>query len=656
MSDLKLTLLGQPNLQQNGQPIELKSRKGWALLAYLILTPTPVSRETVATLFWPEHDPTAARRNLRRLLYTLNQSPLQPYLQTPNDLITLQWTGEIDVAQFLTSIAQEEWGTAVSLYQGELLTAIHISDSNPFETWLTAQREQLRQKMLHALTALTDSHLTSNNFTAAETTVRHQLSLDNWNEHYWRRLMTILAHHGRPAQALAAFQTCRQLLKKELNTPPAPETVTLFEAIRDGRFPAPPQPTTHYAVPPPRPLAYPHARQTLLNQMQTDWIDGVLHTSLHGNPYLTLDKKASPNAIAYPWTTLAQRPLQQRPHHTTQPIIDLFDNEGRALLILGEPGAGKTTTLLTLAAALISRAQNDAAHPLPLILPLATWQGNSLSDWISQEVNEKYHILPHITQEWLAHNHLLLLLDGLDELPLNRQPAAVTAINTFRQKNGLTPLVVCARQADYDALPTPLTLNAAIQLQPLTPAHIEAFFAQQPTSSLHTRIQQEKALTTLHPYPTLPPTAHGRRPHIPHPQLPQTPTKLFTLYLQQMMATPLPNGRPPNPQNLTHLRWLATQLTQHNHPIFLLDRLQPDWLASRWQIPLYFFLSRLIGGLILGTTWSFRDFGWESLPIGLFFGLLVASAELLLYFWLTPLYSYLRPLSRLSSSSLGRLP
>ena len=45
------------------------------------------------------------------------------------------------------------------------------------------------------------------------------------------------------------------------------------------------------------------------------------------------------------------------------PIIQVFDNQGSALLILGAPGTGKTTLLLELAQELLERAEQDQSPP-----------------------------------------------------------------------------------------------------------------------------------------------------------------------------------------------------------------------------------------------------------------------------------------------------
>jgi predicted NACHT family NTPase len=60
-------------------------------------------------------------------------------------------------------------------------------------------------------------------------------------------------------------------------------------------------------------------------------------------------------------------------------MLQVYKQAGHGLLILGQPGAGKTTELLTLALALLDHAEQDAAHPLPVVLNLSSWQPKKLS-------------------------------------------------------------------------------------------------------------------------------------------------------------------------------------------------------------------------------------------------------------------------------------
>ena len=48
--ELSVYLLGLPRVEHEGQPIELKRRKATALLAYLVVTGRPHSRDALASL------------------------------------------------------------------------------------------------------------------------------------------------------------------------------------------------------------------------------------------------------------------------------------------------------------------------------------------------------------------------------------------------------------------------------------------------------------------------------------------------------------------------------------------------------------------------------------------------------------------------------
>jgi predicted NACHT family NTPase len=88
------------------------------------------------------------------------------------------------------------------------------------------------------------------------------------------------------------------------------------------------------------------------------------------------------------------------------------------LLILGEPGAGKTTTLLELTRDLIARAEQDVNHLIPVVFNLSSWavQRQKLADWLVEELKTKYDIPKEIRQDWVKKQQLLPLLDGLDEV------------------------------------------------------------------------------------------------------------------------------------------------------------------------------------------------------------------------------------------------
>jgi hypothetical protein len=74
MSRLALFLLGSPRIERDDAPVRVDRRKSVALLAYLAMTGESHSRDTLATLLWPELDQSRARAGLRAALSTLKKA------------------------------------------------------------------------------------------------------------------------------------------------------------------------------------------------------------------------------------------------------------------------------------------------------------------------------------------------------------------------------------------------------------------------------------------------------------------------------------------------------------------------------------------------------------------------------------------------------
>lgn len=220
-------------------------------------------------------------------------------------------------------------------------------------------------------------------------------------------------------------------------------------------------------------------RQAMLKLVRDFWIEGVLKNSLPQAVMLELGLVYRPQAVdAPPWAMLGQTAAQSR--RSLPPglkLIEIFNHLGQSLLILGEPGSGKTTMLLSLAQDLLALADQDPTQPIPVVFNLVSWAetGASLAEWLIEELHLKYRIPRRIARVWVENDELLPLLDGLDEVAGSRRDACVLAINRFQAEH-LTPLVVCSRAADYDRLATRLTLRGAIVLQPLTGPQIDHFF------------------------------------------------------------------------------------------------------------------------------------------------------------------------------------
>ena len=383
----------------------------------------------------------------------------------------------------------------------------------------------------------------------------------------------------------------------------------------------------------------PRSRENLLNQMQTAWIDGFLKQSLHYE-VLKLALHHRPDAVGpRPWQLVLQQPGQpDAPVPPDRSLLDLFTAGGRNLLILGEPGSGKTITMLQLAEVLIAAAREDDAAPVPIILNLSSWAQaqKPLGEWMAEELFVQYGLSRDLARAAIAQNRFLYLLDGLDEVVAAARADCLGAINAFKEKLP-AEMVVCSRVAEYEALQARLHMGTAIQIQPLSDAQVDAYLAQE-------GLELQAARATLAHDPDLRDLARAplmlnlmalayrgltladlqplgnhaaRRRH------------LFDHYAHRMFARrSLPANSPYTQAQAT--RWLvnlAQGMARHEQSVFYIERLQPTWLQNSRLHHYYPLLSGLIGGLIFGLIGGLFVGLIGGLFVGLFVGLIEYGGE-----------------------------
>ncbi|MCX4399940.1 NACHT domain-containing protein (plasmid) [Streptomyces sp. NBC_00053] len=121
------------------------------------------------------------------------------------------------------------------------------------------------------------------------------------------------------------------------------------------------------------------------------------------------------------------------------------------LVVLGEPGSGKSVLAARLLLDLLDDRQS--AQPVPVLLPVRTWDpsGEHLDDWIVRELAALYYGRnERVPRQLLLAGVLLPILDGLDEISEANQPQALGAID--RATGGRRPVVVTSRIAPYQRM------------------------------------------------------------------------------------------------------------------------------------------------------------------------------------------------------------
>ncbi|MEL7357905.1 MAG: NACHT domain-containing protein [Cyanobacteria bacterium J06560_6] len=376
-------------------------------------------------------------------------------------------------------------------------------------------------------------------------------------------------------------------------------------------------------------------RQILLNKVKKYWIQDVLEKSLHTQVLIELGLEERLDAVKDPFQSLQSIPQAvKRSSLGTQTAAEVFDQlgEGRTLLILGKPGAGKTITLLRLAKDWIARIEHDVSQPVPVVLNLSSWalNQNPISVWVVEELSSKYQVSQDLGQTWVENQQLLLLMDGLDEVQVDRREACIQGLNQFMQDYGQTEIVVCSRVQDYESLSSRLRLQAAIYIQSLTSDQVNLYLtkAGEQLKVLKALLQSNATLRELAQSPLMLSVMSMAYQHQDPNDMPrghsveESCRHLFDTYIQQMFQRRGHDSRPYSKEKMVYwLTQLAKYMSSESKTIFLIEQMQPTWLGHKHQFFLYrvgtVLVSSLVGGVVFGITGGLSG-GFSCTPDGIF--------------------------------------
>ncbi|HAO11019.1 MAG TPA: signal transduction protein [Planktothrix sp. UBA8407] len=337
------------------------------------------------------------------------------------------------------------------------------------------------------------------------------------------------------------------------------------------------------------PQAY-RNRQALLNKVKNYWVKGVLEGSLSNRARIELGLEERLDAVQLDWET-PEQPRRSLPKGTK--AINQFDKMGKGctLLILGAPGAGKTTTLLELTSELINRAEQDINLLIPVVFNLSSWAATkkqTIAEWLVEELDSRYQIPEKFGADWVKNEQLLLLLDGLDEVSEDRRNHCVVAINEFKQSHGVTEIVVCSRIKDYEALSSRLKFQGAIFIEDLTLEEINDYFdnAADKLQGVKAAWINDDVLQELTKTPLILSVIAIAYEGMSIEDLPKMTLKerrkhLFNKYIEKMFNRRKNSCRYSNKLTITWLTWLAKVMSTDSQTVFLIERLQPKFMSDK---------------------------------------------------------------------------
>lgn len=225
---LSIQLLGRPRLERSiAASYRFRSRKSWAVLAYLLLSQQPPTRAQLARLLFAEaDDPQRALRwtlaEIRRGLASDGSVEGDPVV------LRLEPGTEVDVEV----LARGAWAQAVALtgLGAGLLEGITLRGAPAFESWLLSAQHRMAaatEAILHEAALASVSHGSLDEALTYSVRAAEMSPLD---ENHQALVIRVYGMLGRPHAAKRQFDACVVMLEDELGVGPGP---VLEAALRE---------------------------------------------------------------------------------------------------------------------------------------------------------------------------------------------------------------------------------------------------------------------------------------------------------------------------------------------------------------------------------------------------------------------------------------
>ncbi|MEV6305469.1 NACHT domain-containing protein [Actinoplanes sp. NPDC051861] len=246
--------------------------------------------------------------------------------------------------------------------------------------------------------------------------------------------------------------------------------------------------------------------EELASAVGREWYDEAEARRLRGPQVLSLSWEETARPVGGPPrpAEIGEEGLKQRPalrgrlEGDFDAVVDDLAARFRRLddssiVVLGQPGAGKSVLALLLTLALIR--SRDPGDPVPVLVPASSWDplSEEFVPWLTRTLAEAYYNGDETITSQLLNRHvervqqrkpqiLMPIIDGLDEIAESGRRQAATYLNRA-VRDGWQVVVTC-RAVEYQEMITggapKLTAVPVVEVRPVTPADVRAYLGKLP--------------------------------------------------------------------------------------------------------------------------------------------------------------------------------
>ncbi|MEV7095045.1 BTAD domain-containing putative transcriptional regulator [Amycolatopsis sp. NPDC051045] len=486
---MRFRILGTLEVQAYGSRVTLASPRQQRALAALLLNPNSVVPvERMIDALWEDEPPATAVKQVRNCVSALRgrlgeaggaivtDGPGYRLQTDADDLDSLRFRRHVAAARGLAGRAKlvdavEEIRKALALWRGPALDGLRT-------TTLAGRAALLDEQRADAVELCAEWRLR-----LGETAEVVRELTEFCGEHPMRELshlllMRALAKEGRYAEASTLFHGLRRRLADELGVDPNPDLRRLHEQILTDATPGAPA----AIAPEPTPEAPPRHRfdravTELAEAVTWQWRAEAELRSLH-----------RPQPIMLRWSAVAG-PGKPALRGDLDDIAETFAAlPVPQLVVLGDPGSGKSVLALMLTLELLRTRAPDT--PVPVLLSLASWdpRREHLDRWLASRLADNHPALLNAREygtdaptRLVLGGHVVPVLDGLDEMPADLRAAALDALDQTMAVG--RSLVLTCRSVEYEQV----TRESGPVLRAATVVRLEPVARQEAVTYLSAR-------------------------------------------------------------------------------------------------------------------------------------------------------------------------
>jgi LuxR family maltose regulon positive regulatory protein len=239
----KITIhaFGASQVELDGKPITtpewISQKRVRELFFYILAHPEGLTKESIGVVFWPDSNPSQLKLQFKNAIYRMRYALGQEVVEFENDRYRFNRNldYEYDVETFTNYLHRA--GNNVDRQQKTILLekAVNVYQ-HPYlgdveGSWVIPIREALWREFTTSVSSLSQLFLEDSYNDKVLEYSQKLLALDPCLEEAHRLAMRAYSAKGDRAGLVRQFERCRKALHDEIDAPPSPQTISLFDTL-----------------------------------------------------------------------------------------------------------------------------------------------------------------------------------------------------------------------------------------------------------------------------------------------------------------------------------------------------------------------------------------------------------------------------------------